>query len=131
VLYELTDLGRQVCAAESIEAGSPPRESLEHRFWVRKTAEHFEKRSYEVKREHPIRGNGAIDILAQRPGERVAVEVETGKSDIRANLSKVADAGFDRVVLVATSPAAVGSCQKAVNDLNRRDVELLTWLDLS
>jgi len=131
VLYELTDLGRQLCAAEGIEAGSPPRESLEHRFWVRKTAEHFEKRSYEVKREHPIKGNGAIDILAQRPGERVAVEVETGKSDIKTNLSKVEEAGFDRVVLVATSPAAMSSCQKAIDVLDGRDVKLLTWLDVS
>jgi len=63
--------------------------------------------------------------------ERIAVEVETGKSDIKANLSKVADAGFDRVVLVATSPSAVGSCQRAIDVLDSRDVELLTWLDVS
>ena len=46
--------------------------------------------------------------------KKLAVEVETGKSDIKENLNKIKDAGFDRIVLVATSPAAVSACQKAV-----------------
>ena len=85
-------------------------------------------------REHPIKGNGAVDILAQRPGERVVVEVETGKSDIKANLSKIKDGNFDRVVLLATSPAAVNTCQSAIDAMENIDpstAELLTWLDIS
>jgi len=131
VLYELTDLGRRVCTSESIDPGAHRRESLEHRFWIRKAVQHFEGKGYAVTREHPIEGNGAIDILAEKPGHRVAVEIETGKSDIKANLSKTTDAGFDRVVLVATSPAAVGSCQKAIDAFDCREIELLTWLDVS
>jgi predicted RecB family endonuclease len=33
--------------------------------------------------------NGAIDILVEEPGEKVAVEIETGKSDIKKNLNKI------------------------------------------
>ncbi len=134
VLYQLTDSGRSVCTSVSIDPGPRPRESLEHRYWVRKTAEHFEKKGYEVTREHPIKGNGAVDILAERPGERVVVEVETGKSDIKANLSKIKGGGFDRVVLVATSPSAVNACQSAIDAMENIDpatAELLTWLDIS
>ena len=134
VLSELTDFGRTTCNALGIDSGHRPRESLEHRYWVRKVAEHFEKRGYEVTREHQIKGNGAIDLLAQRPGERVAVEVETGKSDIKANLAKMRGAGFDRVVLVATSAVAAGTCQNAVETVQRGRqpaTELLTWLDVS
>ena len=84
--------------------------------------------------EHVIKDNGAIDLLAERPGERTAVEVETGKSDVKANLTKIRKANFDRVVLVATSPSAVTVCQRAI-DAAERDkrprVELLTWLDVS
>jgi predicted RecB family endonuclease len=102
-------------------------------FWVNRTAKHFEKKGYEVRCEHPVKGNGAIDILAKRPGEKVAVEVETGKSNIKENLSKIKSAGFDRIVLFATSPAAVAVCQRVVDSTEKgqsRVVELLTWLDI-
>ena len=136
VLYQLTEFGRTVCAAAEIDPGPLLRAGLEHRYWVRAAAAHFEERGYEVSREHPIEGNGAIDILAERPGERVAVEVETGKSDIAENLRKIRDADFkfDRVVLVATSPSAVTACQRAIEALTepaRPPVELFTWLDVS
>ena len=133
VLYQLADLGRTVCSSHHIDPGPISRESLEHKFWVNRTAKHFETKGYEVKREHPVKGNGAIDILATRPGEKVAVEVETGKSNIKENLNKIKDAGFDRIVLVASSPVAVSTCQKVVDAIDRDQaqvVELITWLDV-
>lgn len=133
VLYQLTETGRAACAANGFEPGPPPRASLEHQYWVGKVAEHFEKQGYSLSHEHVIAGNGAIDLLAERPGERVAIEVETGKSDIRENIRKVQEAGFDRVVLLATSPTAVGACQQAISDAGTDKTtvpELMTWLDL-
>ncbi len=134
VLYDLTELGRSVCSSAHIEIGARPRESLEHRYWVAQTAKYFEKQGYDVTREHPVKGNGAIDILAQRHGTRTAVEVETGKSSITANLGKTKDAGFERIVFVATSAMAVSACQKAIESMQTdksAKVELLTWLDVS
>ncbi len=133
VLYQLTEPGRAACTALGIDPGPVPRASLEHQYWVMKIAEHFEKQSYEMTAEHPVPGDGAVDLLAERPGERVAIEVETGKSDIKANLAKLKNAGFDRVVMVATSPSAVSACQRAL-DKSGSDkslpVELMTWLDV-
>ena len=128
-LYELTEHGRIVCEAAGIDSGPRSRASLEHRYWTMKAAEHYEKRGYKVTQEHVIDGNGAVDVVAQRPGERVAIEVETGRSDIIANLKKVQAAGFDRVLMIATSPAAVSACQKAIADSGVSQVELLSWLD--
>jgi len=134
VLYQLADFGRTICSSHHIDPGPRPIESLEHRFWINRTATHFEHKGYEVVREYAVKGNGAVDILAQKPGEKVAVEVETGKSNIKENIRKIKGAGFDRVVLVATSPTGVSACQKAV-DATERDqvpaVELITWLDIS
>jgi len=56
-------LGRNVCASANIDPGARSRESLEHSFWVNKAAKHFEREGYEVLREHPVKGNGAVDIL--------------------------------------------------------------------
>ncbi len=134
VLYQLTDFGRSVCTSVDIDLGPKSRESLEHRYWIGKVAEYFERKGYDITREHPIKGNGAVDILAERPGERVVVEVETGKSDIKANLVKIGKGDFDKVVLVATSPSAVNACQSAIDSADNTAlsaVELLTWLDIS
>ena len=133
VLYQLTDLGRKVCTSINIDPGPKPRESLEHQFWVGRAAKHFEKKGYDVVYEHPVKGNGAIDILARKPGQTVAVEVETGKSNTGENLDKIRHAGFDRVILLATSPAAAVACQKAMAEAPKElpANELLTWLDLS
>jgi hypothetical protein len=135
VLYELTDAGRTLCEQLGLDRGPVPRSSLEHRYWISRAAAYFEERGYEVTLEHHVPGDGAVDLLAERPGERVAVEVETGKSDISANLAKLKGRGFDRIVLVATSPEASVLCGQAIAIRDRTSlepsIEYLTWLDLS
>ena len=134
VLCQLTDLGRSVCVAENIDPGPMSRESLEHRFWVNRTTDYFGEKGYEITREHVIKGNGAIDLLAQRPGERVAIEIETGKSDIKANIRNLRKADFDRVIIIATSPTAATACRKAAQAFSgdeEKRIEWLTWLDIS
>lgn len=134
MLYELTDAGRALCARVGIEAGPPPRAGLEHTYWARHVADVYRARGYDVALEHPVPGDGFVDVVATRAGECVAIEVETGKSDIGANITKLRGAGFDRVVLLATSPSAVDACRRAIE---RRDpdnampVELRTWLDVA
>jgi Holliday junction resolvase-like predicted endonuclease len=134
VLYQLTDIGRSACSSAGIKTGPRPRESLEHSFWASRAASHFERKGYDVSCEHPVKGNGAIDLLAEKGGTRIAIEVETGKSNIKTNLNKIRNAGFDRIVLVATCPAAVAACQKAIDSTERDpspQIEQLTWFDLS
>jgi len=128
----LTAHGREVCLSLGIDPGPKPRESVEHMYWVDRTAKYFEQEGYEVRREHPVKGNGAVDVLAQRPGEKVAVEIETGKSNTKENLTKIAHADFDRIVLVATSAAGSEACQKAMGSTTGGPpAQLLTWLDIS
>jgi energy-coupling factor transporter ATP-binding protein EcfA2 len=134
VLYELTDDGRSVCRALGIDPGPRPRASVEHAFWVQRAAAYFEKRGFDMKAEHPVPGDGTIDLLAERPGERVAIEIETGKSDVAGNISKLQGKGFDRLVMVGTSPAGAAKCQSALAQCDpdaALPAELLTWLDLS
>jgi hypothetical protein len=133
VLCELTDHGRAIAESQGIDPGPPSRAGLEHRYWVGRVAQQYERQGYEIAIEQHIPGDGHVDLAAARPGERLAIEVETGKSDITANLDKLRGAGFDRIILVATSPSAVGACQKALHsctDAHPCPVELMTWLDV-
>ena len=133
VLYQLTENGRAVCEAEHIDPGPRHRESLEHRYWVRQACRHFERQGYSTVREHPVKGNGAVDILARKGGREVVIEVETGKSDIANNIEKIKKYPFDQVILLATNPTAAGKCQRAVEkvgNLQQTPIEVLTWLDI-
>ena len=58
---------------------------------------------YDVATEVPCGGGKTIDIVAIRNGKRIAFEIETGKSDSESNVRKCLDAGFGKVVVVATS----------------------------
>ena len=130
VLNQLSEEGRTVCTKLEVDPGPPLCPSLEHQYWVNKVSNQFESKGYAITHEYQVKGNGAVDVVAERPGERVAIEVETGKSDIKANLTKLRGKGFDRIILVATSPAAVSACQKALDQLEEASpAELLTWLD--
>jgi Holliday junction resolvase-like predicted endonuclease len=129
----LTEFGRTACSRAGIDPGPRPRESLEHSFWIKKAVVFFEQKGYDVVCEHPVKGNGAIDILAKKPGEHVAIEVETGKSDIKGNLNKIREEGFDRIIVIATSPTATTVCQKVIDSHpeDKSRVEQLSWLDIS
>jgi hypothetical protein len=134
MLCQLTEDGRAICTALGLAPSEPPRASLEHEYWAGQAARMFEQQGYEVAHEYHIAGDGFVDVVAERPGARVAVEIETGKSDIAGNLAKLRDAGFDRVVFVATSPAAVSACQRVIDKhggVSRMPIELLTWLDVA
>ncbi len=89
---------------------------------------------YAVTTEASIGDGKMIDVVATRNGTRVAFEIETGKSNIKENLAKISKPGFDRVALLATSPAAVAACQRVIDASDGAQsppLELLTWLDIS
>ncbi|MCK6478697.1 MAG: DUF87 domain-containing protein [Planctomycetes bacterium] len=106
--YVKTPEGRtrwlELTPAGSTALGVPHRNAREggpeHRYWVFRTKAWLESQGYAVEREVPIDG-GVVDLVATRGQERVAVEVETGKSDALGNVARLAGKGFTRVLVVA------------------------------
>jgi hypothetical protein len=99
----LTELGKRTLGISEPEAerlGGP-----EHRYWKKRLAQQLAAQGYTVVEECPVGGGKTIDLLATKDGQRLAVEVETGKSDATANVQKCLDAGVDQVLVVTTSPA--------------------------
>jgi hypothetical protein len=130
MLCQITDAGRTVCVAHDIDPPPTSPESLEHRYWKHRAADHFKNRGYGVRIEHRVPGDGFIDVLAVNGSETLAVEIETGRSDIRKNVTKLQEAGYERIVLLATSPEANIVCDKVVSDMEATGVEVMTWIDL-
>ena len=47
--------------------------------------------------------NGYTDLVIEKDNERVAVEIETGKSDWRKNMQKNLKGGFQRIIIITTN----------------------------
>jgi len=75
----------------------------EHQFWIHKLAAQLEENGFQVEKEYPIGGGKTLDLLAKRDGKRIAIEVETGKSDALANIDKDVKEKFDKVIVLTTS----------------------------
>ena len=77
------------------------RESLLHEFWKHVYAEQYSKQGYHVQMEAP-RHNGRMDILAHSSTTSIAIEIETGKSDVVQNVRQDLLSPVDQILVIAT-----------------------------
>ena len=87
------------------------RESIAHEYWKRYYARLFAEQGYHVEIEAPRRG-GRVDVLATKDGERVGIEVETGKSNVVENVKWGFLSKFDKAIVVATDEASMGKVER-------------------
>ena len=107
-LLRLTPRAKQAVGAESDKS---TRESIAHAYWKQYYARRLKSQGYQVVLEAPRTG-GQADVLASRDGERVAIEVETGKSDVVANVRNDLRSGFKNVIVVATDKGALTKVER-------------------
>lgn len=92
--------------AWSMHADHPGRASIEHEYWQRWYARELENAGWQVEFE-AAREGGRVDLRATRGNERIAVEIETGRSDVCANVRAcVNDRRFSRIIVIATTREA-------------------------
>jgi hypothetical protein len=102
VLLEPTHLGTRLLQerGHDIKNNNSP-ESLTHKYWKEKTKKHYQKQGYSVLIEEPI--NGYTDLILIKNGEKIAVEIETGKSEWKKNLEKNLNKGFKNIKIITTN----------------------------
>ncbi|MCK5225195.1 MAG: DUF87 domain-containing protein [Planctomycetes bacterium] len=88
-------------------------ESVVHSYWKRFYAGRFRDAGYEVKEEME-RDSGRVDVLATLKKETVAIEIETGKSDVVKNVKQDLMFGSTRIVVVATDKGAFEKVERAL-----------------
>ncbi len=57
---------------------------------------------YQVEVEKSIGDGRAIDLVARKDGREIAVEIETGASDLEENVRKCLAAGYEKVYVLAS-----------------------------
>ena len=58
------------------------------------------------------RKSGHLDVVAKNESERIAIEIETGKSDFVRNVKQDLLAGYDKVLVVATGKKAFAKVER-------------------
>ncbi|MDK2465047.1 MAG: hypothetical protein QI223_09785, partial [Candidatus Korarchaeota archaeon] len=112
-LLRLTRAGRDLLKSRGVQARALPKNaSLEHEYWKHRIAEDYRRRGYQVEEEVHIGGGRSVDLVATGKGERIAIEIETGKSDESANQRKCAQARFRRTLVVRPFQATPARLQK-------------------
>ena len=98
-LFELTDKGQTTAINENITLPkSDGHTSLEHAYWVHQTCQFLRKLAF-----HPVCEKDHMDIVTK--DGRLAIEIETGKSDVLKNLLKLKNSQVSRRIMLATNKA--------------------------
>lgn len=97
----LTDEGRKAIPDVIIEKVFHKGGSWEHEYWKYRVGEHYRRKGYKVTFEYKIGEGKSVDLVAEKDRKRIAIEVETGKSDSVYNIKKDLEVGFDEVLVVA------------------------------
>lgn len=101
----------------------------EHEYWKAVVRGRFERLGYSVAEEAPVGGGRTVDLYAKRGEEEAWVEVETGRSDIPANIKKLSGLVGRKVMIFTTRPL-LAAHQESARSVLGPDALLLTTPEL-
>ena len=119
-------LTQQSKSALKLDSSDPQHGSIVHEYWKRFYAQRYREQGYKVQFEVP-RKSGRVDVGATKHSERIAIEIETGKSNYMRNVQQNLSAGYDKIIVVATDKKAF---EKVEQDLAQVGLLGLSRIDL-
>lgn len=124
LLFELTDKANGHLNAAGAQVRHDRSEGgIEHRFGRWYVARWLREHGYNVAFEVATKTGKYVDAVASKDGLSIAIEIETGKSDIKANIDNALTAGYPFVYIVATNPDAFQLVRRAVESARRNPVQ--------
>jgi len=94
-----------------------------HEFWKDKYADFYRNQGYDIAVEEPVGNGKSVDLVAKKDGFRIAIEIETGRSDIKANIEKCFAANFDKIIMVGTTELIEEKIKKIVEVLSCVEIQ--------
>lgn len=108
VILRLTSTAQKSLGFDNIPARFG---SVAHEYWKRYYGRLFQDYDYRISFETP-RKSGRIDVVAAGKDEKIAVEIETGKSDVVRNVKQDLLSAYSRILVVATDKSALKKVEK-------------------
>jgi len=93
-----------------------------------KYAQILKNKGFDITFEKSIGEGKSVDVVATKNKIRIAVEVETGRSDILSNINKCLQAEFDRIIVVAINEKIESKVKSLLeaNDLHQNPKIILS-----
>jgi hypothetical protein len=105
---------RQSKDALNLDSSEPQYGSIAHEYWKRFYAQRFGEQGYQVNFEVPRISSGRVDVVAEKDGKKIAIEIETGKSNFLQNIGQDLLAKYDKIIVVATDKNAYDKIEKTM-----------------
>ena len=131
---DLTDKGEKVLQEMGFKIEKKREGGPEHEYWKYRIGELFKGKGYQVAIEKPVGEGKTVDIVASKDGERMAIEIETGKSDVIENILKNIDESFSKIIFIPLTKMAekelqIYTCQiDRMKKLNR--IQIITLKEI-
>ena len=104
-LFEITEEGKAHLKSLGAFQYSKRYGGLEHLYWREQLEKHFSSLHYKVEKEKSVNGH-FVDLLARKNNEKIAIEIETGKSNYSENIKHcLAEKQLTSVIVACTSKA--------------------------
>jgi hypothetical protein len=100
-ILTLTDAGAELLRTKGMDLTRARHGGAEHEFWKHELRAQLERNGFSVTEEHPLGGGKTADLRGVKDKRVLYVEVETGRSDITANIAKYPNA--EELVVFFTS----------------------------
>jgi hypothetical protein len=127
-IFTLTPAGIAVLASRGVTVQRSRSGGAEHEFWKHELRRVLERYGWLVAEEFALGGGKTADLRADRRDRVLFIEVETGRSDIAANLRKYPD---DVTLVVFFTSADVAARYRDLVLLDRPGTQCCTPADIN
>jgi hypothetical protein len=114
---DLTEQSEKLLRENGHEVSRKREGGPEHEYWKQRVAELLKSNGFIVELESLIGEGKSVDILAVRDGQRLAIEIETGKSNVMDNIRKLCSSSFSEIWVVCLNEAARRQYLNAYKDM--------------
>lgn len=129
-LLWLREKGKEALRNLSLDVSARGRGGPEHEYWKERVAQYLRNLGYAVEIEKSIGENRTIDLVARKNQEAVAIEIESGQSDVEENVRKCLAAEYQRVIVVITSRRLVPAVWRKLQIVERLPLDRVEVQDV-
>jgi hypothetical protein len=129
IVLKLTNVGKRICSKPITKRPTDIREGgITHEYWKNKYAQILKDKGFDITFEKPIGEGKSVDVVATKKNINIAIEVETGRSDILSNIKKCLEAKFDKIIVVAINEKIESKVKSLLenNDLHQNPKIMLS-----